>query len=185
MAPEARRDASELLARLAGGDARAANELLPIVYGELRALAGSYLRQPAGAHTLQPTALVHEAYLKLVGPAPPARFESRAHFLAVAARAMRSVLVDHARRKRGGRAASVAVEDVAALFEERAPDLLALDAALERLAQHNAELASLVELRFFGGLSIEETADVLAISRPTLMRRWRAARLWLRREIAG
>ena len=134
---------TQLLQRLSSGDERAAHELMPLVYDELRALAAGVLRDDRRRHTLQPTALVHEAYLKLVGAEAPG-WEGHRHFLGVAARAMRSVLVDHARRKhaekRGGGAERLPLDEVVAAFEERAPDLLALDAALERLAAMDPEL---------------------------------------------
>lgn len=182
-------DATSLLERIAAGDARATDELLPIVYGELRALAASYMKDARSGHTLQPTALVNEAYMRLVGAQGERAFANRGHFLAVAARAMRSVLVDHSRRKRarkrGEAAERIPLEDVSALFEERVPDLLALDTALARLDSYSPEMARIVELRFFGGLSVEQAAEVLDISTPTLTRKWRTARIWLKRELAG
>jgi RNA polymerase sigma factor (TIGR02999 family) len=159
-----------------------------LLYGELHALAEREMRQPAATPTLQPTALIHEAWMRLVGGAP-AQFESRTHFASVAARAMRSVLVDHVRRrqaqKRGGGSARIELDDVVELLAERTPDLLALDAALERLTRMDAQLGRLVELRFFAGLSVEETARVLGVSEPTVGRGWRVARMWLRRELEG
>jgi RNA polymerase sigma factor (TIGR02999 family) len=179
--------ATMLLRRLSSGDDGAADELLPLVYGELHALAARFMGERAAGHTLQPTALVNEAWLRLIEPAAGGSFESRAHFLGVAAKAMRSVLVDHARRrgaqKRGGALERVPLEDIAELFEERASDLLALDEALTRLAAMDAQLGRIVELRFFGGLSVEETARTLGVSEPTIVRGWRVARMWLQREL--
>ena len=179
--------ATILLRRLSRGDDGAADELLPLVYGELHALAARFMGERAAGHTLQPTALVNEAWLRMIEPAAGGNFENRAHFLGVAAKAMRSVLVDHARRrgaqKRGGALERVPLEDIAALFEERSSDLLALDEALTRLAAMDAQLGRIVELRFFGGLSVEETARTLGVSEPTIVRGWRVARMWLQREL--
>ena len=178
---------TQLLQRMSAGDARAANDLMPLVYGELRAPAAGLLRDERARHTLQPTALVHEAYLRLAGAEASPAWEGHRHFLGVAAKAMRSVLVDHARRKpadkRGGGAERLPLEGIVAAFEERVPDLLALDEALDRLEAMDGELARLVELRFFGGLTIEETARALDASVPTVVRGWRVARLWLQREV--
>jgi RNA polymerase sigma-70 factor, ECF subfamily len=175
-----------LLARLASGDESAASELLPLVYGELRGIAQAAMGDD-GAQTLQPTALVHEAWIRLQGSGVRQEFASRAHFLGVASKAMRSVLVDHARRraalKRGGERERLVLEDVVELFEESAPDLLGLDAALEKLAVVDEPLARIVELRFFGGCSVEDTAAALGVSEPTVVRGWRLARMWLRREL--
>ena len=174
-----------LLARAQDGDARAADALLPIVYSELRGMA-SHLLGRRGGLTLQPTALIHEAYLKLVRDEEK-NWESRAHFFRAAAMAMRQVLVDHVRarrtEKRGGRIERVPLDGVIALHEEHAADLLALDEALTRLAEHDEELARVVELRFFGGLTLEETASVLGMSRQMVERRWRTARLWLHGQL--
>jgi RNA polymerase sigma factor (TIGR02999 family) len=143
------------------------------------------MRDQGPHHTLQPTALVHEAWMRLTG----GHFIDREHFAAVAAKAMRSVLVDHARRrgtlKRGGGRVRAELDGVLALFHERSPDLLALDDALRRLGENDPELARIVELRFFGGLSIEETARVLASSTASVTRGWRVARMWLVRELEG
>jgi RNA polymerase sigma factor (TIGR02999 family) len=177
---------TELLNRMAAGDADASARLLPVLYDELHTLAEREMRQPAATPTLQPTALIHEAWMRLVGGSP-AHFANRTHFASVAARAMRSVLVDHVRRrqaeKRGGASARVQLDDVVELLAERAPHLLELDVALERLTQMDAQLGRLVELRFFGGLSVEETARVLGVSEPTVSRGWRVARMWLRNEL--
>ncbi|HEX6884375.1 MAG TPA: sigma-70 family RNA polymerase sigma factor [Planctomycetota bacterium] len=179
---------TQLLQRLSAGDAQAAHDLLPLVYAELRALAAGLLRDEAARHTLQPTALVHEAYLRLAGAEVSPDWEGHRHFLGVAAKAMRSVLIDHARRKRaekrGGAAERLPLEGIVAAFEERVPDLFALDEALVRLEALDAELAQLVELRFFAGLTLEETARALGTSVPTVVRTWHVARLWLQRELA-
>lgn len=156
------------------------------VYGELRALAAHYLSSERAHHTLQPTALVHEAYLRLAR-SKPVRVAGRAHFLAIAARVMRQVLVDHARKhraaKRGGAAPRVALED--AHSEVNAPeiDVVALDEALAALAEIDPRLSKLVELKYFGGLSTEEAADVLELSPRTVEREWSVARAWLHRHL--
>lgn len=178
---------TSLLARMASGDANAAAELLPLVYQELRGIAQSAMGADDGAQTLQPTALVHEAWIRMAGAGASQQFASRAHFLGVASKAMRSVLVDHARKratfKRGGERERLLLEDVVELFEESATDLLGLDSALEKLARVDAQLARIVELRFFGGCSVEDTAGALGVSEPTVVRGWRVARMWLRREL--
>jgi RNA polymerase sigma-70 factor (ECF subfamily) len=180
--------ATVLLRRLEGGDARAADELLPLVYDELHLLAARLMREQRKDHTLQPTALLHEAYVKLVDKDVRSSFESHSHFLAVAAKAMRSVLIDHARRraaeKRGGARDPITLSQVAAAFEDRTPDLLSLDEALTRLSAMDDSLGRIVELRFFGGLTVEETSRVLGVSEPTVIRGWRIARMWLERELA-
>lgn len=177
-----------LLRAWRSGDAGAGDDLLPLVYGELRRRAVRCLERERPDHTLQPTALVHEAYLRLVDQAQ-AGWQDRAHFFAIAARLMRQILVDHARRrfsaKRGGRQQPLAIElagDLAAAAE--APDLIALDDALTALAAFDPEGARLIELRYFGGLSLDETAEALAVSRPTVVRRWRAVRAWLYGELS-
>jgi RNA polymerase sigma-70 factor (ECF subfamily) len=181
-------DATRLLQRIGGGDARAADELLPLVYEELHRLAASMMREQRADHTLQPTALLHEAYVKLVDKTAQSSFESRSHFLGVAAKAMRSVLVDHARRrsaeKRGGAKEEITLSGVAEVLEDETPDLLELDEALTRLTAMDEPLGRIVELRFFGGLSVEETARVMGVSEPTIIRGWRVARMWLERELS-
>ena len=169
------------------GDDTALAALLPAVYAELHRQAERYMRgQPAG-HTLQTTALVHEAYLRLVDQSDT-EWRSRAHFFGVAAKAMRSILVDHARArhaaKRGAGAAQVTLSEVAGTDPAPDMDVLELDDALRRLAEIDPDKARLVELRYFGGLSIEEAAEVLEISPATLKRHWNTARAWLRRELA-
>lgn len=180
--------ATRLLRRIGSGDPRAAEELLPLVYEELRRLAVRIMSGQRADHTLQPTALLHEAYLKLVDKSAQSSFESRAHFLGVAAKAMRNVLVDHARRraaeKRGGARERITLSGVAEEFEDETLDLLSLDEALARLSTVDEALGRIVELRFFGGLSVEETAGVMRVSEPTVVRGWRVARMWLERELA-
>ncbi len=182
----ARRDATVSLRELAAGDARAGDELFGLVYAELRSLAGSYLRG-GGPQTLQPTALVHEAYLRMIDSDGGSGWSSRAHFVGVAAKAMRSVLVDHVRakraHKRGGELARVPLDELVEQLEQSGSDLVSLDDALSALADLDPQLAKLVELRFFGGLSIDETAKVLGVSTATVERSWRTARLWLRARL--
>jgi RNA polymerase sigma factor (TIGR02999 family) len=183
------RSVSQLLADYRGGDREALDRLVPLVYDELHRIAASYISRERAGHTLQPTALVNEAYIRLV-QAEDVAFESRAHFLGIAARLMRQILVDHARRhdarRRGGHQRRVTLTEGVALDEAGADvDLLALDQALERLAAEDARLARLVELRYFGGLSTEETAEVLATSPRTVKRDWAVARVWLRRLMSG
>lgn len=183
------RDVTALLQAWGRGEQGAFDELLPLVYGELRRQAARQLRSQPSGHTLQATALVHEVYLRLVDR-PNAEWQGRAHFFGVAARAMRSILVDHARArraaKRGGRAPALTL-GAADAVADGAPgsevDVLALDEALTRLAELDLRQARVVELRYFGGSSIEETAQVLGISHATVEREWRTARLWLRREL--
>jgi RNA polymerase sigma factor (TIGR02999 family) len=177
---------SQLLRRWSDGDKEALDQLMPLVYGELRRMARRYMwKQPSG-HTLQTTALIHEAYLRLVGQEEK-RWESRAHFFGVAAQAMRHILVDYARAratdKRGGDARAVSLEEAAIVSEERAAELVALDDALEELARLSPRQGRVVELRYFGGLSVVETADVLKISTDTVTRDWNQAKAWLHREL--
>ena len=180
------RDVTALLQRMAGGDERAAQELLPLVYEELHGIARRAMRDERGSHTLQPTALVHEAWLRLA-EGGGVDFDGRGHFLGLAATAMRRVLVDHARskkaQKRGGGAERLALEDAVELWERETLDLEALDLALTRLAEHDPELERIVELRFFGGLTLEETGRVLGLSVRQVHRAWTMARAWLRREL--
>jgi RNA polymerase sigma factor (TIGR02999 family) len=164
------------------------DELLPIVYQELRRLAAAYLRRERPGQTLQPTALVHEAYLRLLKDRPD-RWQNRAHFCAIAAHSMRQILIERARArgalKRGGPQPRVTLDESLVAGEDRSIDLLALDEALERLAALDPEQARLVELRYFGGLTIEETAEAMAISPATVKRHWTVARAWLARELEG
>jgi RNA polymerase sigma factor (TIGR02999 family) len=175
-------DVTRILSAIEQGDPRAANQLLPLVYDELRKLAAQRLAQEAAGHTLQPTALVHEAYLRLVGEEEP-RWQSRGHFFAAAAEAMRRILVDHARRraaqKRGGDARRVAWNDQLAVADQQDEDLLALDEALSELEQHDAQAAALVKFRYFSGLSHQQAAEALGISRRVADRVWAVARAWL------
>jgi RNA polymerase sigma factor (TIGR02999 family) len=165
------------------GDDAAANELVPLVYAELRKIAANRLRSERSGHTLQPTVLVHEAWMRLADQR--ADWQNRGHFFAIAAQAMRRILVDHARRrataKRGSTPVSVPVDDVAHLLPSPMPDerLLALDAALDQLAGLDARQAKVVELRFFAGLSVEDTAALLDVSPTTVKREWATARAWL------
>jgi len=177
----------ELVDRATSGDRPALETLMPLVYAELRRLAAHYLKGERPGQTLQPTALVHEAYMKLLKDRPE-RWQNRAHFCAIAAHAMRQILIERARArdalKRGGGQPRVTFDEtLPAAVAERPIDLIALDAALERLAVLDEGQARIVELRFFGGLSIEETADAMGISPATVKRHWAVARAWLAREI--
>jgi RNA polymerase sigma factor (TIGR02999 family) len=177
-----------LLAAMHAGRGDAAELLLPIVYRELRGIAAAQMARERGAHTLTPTALVHEAWLRLAsGPQPD--YTDRRHFIAIAAIAMRRVLVDHARGvlrdKRGGGLQPVTLVTGLAQDGSDPAGLIALDAALDRLAAHDATMARVVELRWFGGLSVEEAAEVLETSPRSVNRGWTAARAWLARELAG
>ncbi len=186
--PSQASEATQLLLRLNEGDARASEDLFRLLYGELRASADRAMRSERRDHTLQPTALVHEAFLKLVDQTSVA-WQGRTHFLGVAARAMRQVLVDHARRrlteKRGSDQARVPLDEWVLGFETRAIDLIALDEALEQLGRHDAELGRLVELRFFGGLTVEETSSALGLSVRQVEGAWITARAWLYRAIGA
>ena len=176
-----------LLGEWRRGNREALERLIPIVYAELREIADRYLRRERGGHTLQPTALVHEAWIRLADQNAP--FQNRAHFFGVAAEIMRRLLVDHARRKqaekRGGAAETIRLEDGMDFPESRDLDLVALDDALRALAQFDERQSRIVELRFFAGLDIDETAEALGISPATVKREWRVARAWLLRELAG
>jgi RNA polymerase sigma factor (TIGR02999 family) len=164
------------------------NELFPLVYAELRRIAAREMRRERPGRTLQTTALVHEAYLRLLKDASLS-FESRAHFLGIAARAMREILIEHARgrgaRKRGGGAVRLTLDELSAPVAAPSVDVLALDEALQRLARLDERHARVVELRYFGGLSVEETAAALDLSPATVKRAWTLARAWLYRELAG
>jgi RNA polymerase sigma factor (TIGR02999 family) len=172
---------TELLRDWARGDSRAQDDLMPLVYQELRRQAAAYLRRERTGHTLQPTALVHEAYLRLTGQR--VHWQNRVHFFAIAATMMRRVLVDHARAhtaaKRPTPALRVTVDDRLATVEPRECDLLMLDQALSELAQLDPRQGRIVELCYFGGLSENEVADVLSVSRSTVAREWRSAKAWL------
>jgi len=180
-------EVSQLLLAWRDGDQSALDKLAPLVYAELRRLASHYMSRERPGHSLQTTALVNEAYLRLVDY-KRMRWEGRAHFFAVSAQLMRRILVEHARKrqylKRGGGAARVSLEEAAVISEERAADLIALDDALESLAAIDRRKSQVVELRFFGGLSVEETAEALKVSPLTVMRDWGTAKAWLYRELA-
>lgn len=184
----ARDDLTLLLQRSAEGDELAFEELLPLVYEELRRLASKHLARERSGHTLQTTALVHEAWLKLIGE-EQRNYADRNHFLAIAAMAMRRVLMKHAAKKnalkRGGdrQREDTAVLESVAVFETRAQDLLALDESLKRLEELDPQMAKVVELRFFGGLKVSEAAVVLGVSERTVERHWRLARAWLRDDM--
>ena len=187
MRPTSPYPVTELLERWNDGDESARDQLVPLVYEELRRIARRCLAGQRSGHTLQPTALVHEAYLRLVGRGS-VNWQSRMHFFAAAAQMMRQILVDHARRhiaaKRGGGAITVVLGEDLALPEKASLDLLALDDAMKRLATLDARQCQIVELRFFGGLSIAETAQAVDISPATTKREWTTARLWLHRAMS-
>jgi RNA polymerase sigma factor (TIGR02999 family) len=172
-----------LLKELHEGDSSAADRLVPIVFRELRSLAEMYLRREKPGHTLQPTALVHEAYLKLVGD-QSRDWQNRAHFIGVAASIMRRLLIDHARKKRAEkRQMPEALQWTTGMTMQEADQLLSLNLALDQLEKSNARYARVVELRFFGGLSVEEAAEVMQISTMTVKREWTAARAWLKQQM--
>jgi RNA polymerase sigma factor (TIGR02999 family) len=180
-------DVTHLLIQWSKGDAAALDALMPLVYEELRRLAQHYLSREKPGHTLSSTALVHEAYLRLITQRD-VTWQNRAHFFGVASRMMRRILVDHARRhgyaKRGGGAMTLALDEAIEAEKPREIDLVALDDALETLAKLDERQSRMVELRFFGGLSIEETSEALGVSAPTVKREWATARAWLYREIS-
>src|SRR5438067_2847751 len=182
-------DVTEILSTAAAGDPKAAAELLPLVYDELRKLAAARMAAESPGQTLQPTALVHEAYLRLVGAGDANRWDNRGHFFAAAAEAMRRILVDAARRKQrdkhGGDRHRVDLDAAAPAAPDPRHDLLALDAALTRLTVEDPQAARLVELRHFAGLSVAEAAQALGVSPRTADRVWGFARAWLHRELAG
>ena len=182
-------DVTQILDAAAAGDAQAAGQLLPLVYDELRQLAAARLAEEKPGQTLQATALVHEAYLRLVGPEDRPRWQGRGHFFAAAAEAMRRILVEAARRKhtlkRGGGGERVALDPEGFAAPERPEDLLALDEALEQLAQSEPRVAELVKLRYFAGLSIPQAAGVLGVAPRTADDWWAFARAWLLDALAG
>ena len=189
MRPVQPAEVTELLRRWSGGDVAARESLVPLVYDELRRLARYYLASQRSDHTLQSTAIVHEAYLRLAGR-ENVHWEDRSHFFAVAAQLMRRILVDHARKrnaaKRGGAAhLTLLVDGAVEPSAQRELDLVALDDALKALAELDERQSRIVELRFFGGLSIEDTSRVLEISPATVKREWSTARAWLYEEISG
>ena len=179
-------EVTQILSEVREGAEGASERLFPVVYQELRRLAGSFMGRERSDHTLQPTALVHEAFLRLVG-AENTDWKGRSHFFAVAARAMRRILIDHARKrhaaKRGGSAQRLSLQESALPPWERDEYLMALDEALNRLAEIDERQARVVELRFFGGMTIEQTAEVLGIGHATVERDWQMARAWLHRAI--
>jgi RNA polymerase sigma factor (TIGR02999 family) len=181
-------DVTHLLIQWSKGDSAALDALVPLVYDELRRQAQLYLSREKPGHTLSSTALVHEAYLRLVKQ-KGVTWQNRAHFFGVAARMMRRILVDHARRhgyaKRGGGEMTLSLDETMAPAPEREINLVALDDALNTLAKLDERQSRMVELRYFGGLSIEETSEVLGVSAPTVKREWASARAWLYREISG
>ena len=179
---------TELLISWRGGDDQALEKLIPLVYAELRKLARRYMGRESPDHTLQTSALINEAYLKLIDQRN-VEWQNRSHFFAVAAKVMRHILIDHARSrrysKRGAGLRKVSLDESATLTDERAGELVALDDALNALDQIDTRKSQIVELRFFGGLGIEEVAEILKVSPVTVTREWRAARAWLRREMSG
>jgi RNA polymerase sigma-70 factor (ECF subfamily) len=182
----ASQDVTRLLVDWSNGDQAALDRLLPLVNDELRQLARRYMRRESPGHTLQTSALINEAYLRLIDQ-KRVRWQNRAHFFGVAAQLMRRVLIDHARShryaKRGGGALKVSLDEAAAVTEARAAELLAVDEALEKLTKMDARKGRIVELRFFGGLTEVEAAEVMGVSLPTAQREWRAAKAWLRRML--
>ena len=181
-----RPDITSLLISWCDGDQTALENLLPLVDAELHRIAHRYMRKENQAHTLQTTALVNEAYLKLCDQTR-VRWQNRAHFFAIAAKIMRRILLNYARdrsrEKRGGAAMQVSLSEVAAMSDEKSEELIALDEALERLAAIDERKCRVVELRYFGGLSVEETAEVLGVSTITVIRHWNMAKAWLAREL--
>lgn len=181
-------DVTLLLGELSAGNKAALAEIIPLLYSELRRLASSYLRRERGDHTLQATALVNEAYLRLIQQRQP-HWASRDQFMGIAAQLMRRILVDYGRghraAKRGGDADKVVLEEALVVCKQRGADVVALDDALNRLAQLDSQQARIVELRFFGGLSVEQTAGAMAISPATVKRKWTVAKAWLARELAA
>lgn len=179
-------DVTRILDAIEQGDAKAAEDLLPLVYEELRRVATRKMSQEAPGQTLQATALVHEAYIRLVGPNAPS-FSSRAHFFAAAAEAMRRILIDNARRKQrlkhGADRQRVELDDVDIAVEGPSVDLIALDEALSKLAQEDSAAAELVKMRFFAGLTLDQVAAILGISRRTADRNWAYAKAWLYQQI--
>lgn len=187
IAPVTRHQVTQALVDWSKGDDDAPQRLMPLVYDELRGLARDYLRRERADHTLQATGLVHEAYLRLVDQTT-ATWQSRAHFFGVAARVMRRILVDHARshraEKRGGNWEKMEFDEAVAPLAEKSVDLVALDEALQKLMRLDPRQSQIVELRFFGGMTVEEIAEVLDVSPRTVKREWRLAKAWLRREIS-
>ena len=184
----AQQQVTQLLVDWSSGDKAALEKLIPLVQPELRRLAHYYMSRERAGHTLQTTALLNEAYLHFAEKSQP-RWENRPHFFAVAAQLMRRIMVDHARGrralKRGGGAVKVTLDEAALVTEERAEELLALDEALEKLAEFDRRKCEIVEMRYFGGLTIEEIGDILKIHPNTVMRDWSAAKAWLYGALSG
>jgi RNA polymerase sigma factor (TIGR02999 family) len=178
-------DITQLLIAWGDGDQTALDKLIPLVEEELHRIAGNYMRRENPDHTLQTTALVNEAYLRLIDQ-KSTRWQNRSHFFGIAATIMRRILLNYARDrqrdKRGGRAVQVSLSEVAVMTNEKSEELIALDDALKKLEVLDARKSQIVELRFFGGLSVDETADFLRVSPPTVARDWKLAKAWLRRE---
>jgi len=183
-----RQEVTQLLGDWRGGDERALEKLIPLVQSELRRLAHHYMSRERAGHTLQTTALLDEAYLLLADPTKPS-WENRTHFFAAAAQLMRRTMVDHARErqaiKRGGDALKVTLDEAALVTKKRSEELLALDEALERLGTQDPRKSQIVELRYFGGLNVEEIAEFLKLSRRTVEREWNMAKAWLYRALSG
>lgn len=185
MAADSTREVTELLQKWSGGDADALEQLTPLIYAELHRIARSYMRRERDGHTLQTSALVNEAYVRLIDW-KTARWENRAHFFGVSAQLMRRILVDFARSRpkvKDNEVRHVSLEEAFTVTAEKDADLVALDEALNELAQFDERKAKIVELKFFGGLSVDETAEVLKISGVTVMREWSKAKAWLYREL--
>ena len=186
MTPLQPEDVTNILIASSQGDQEALDKLLPLVYTELRRLAERYLHKERSDHTLQPTALVNEAYLRLVDQNVP--WQNRAHFFGVAAEMMRRILIDHARKhqaaKRGSGGIKLSLDEAIDVADERAAELISLDEAMKALAEFDLQKSRIVELRFFGGLSIEETAEVLGIGTATVIRQWKLAKAWLYNEVS-
>lgn len=187
MSDELQHEVTQILHEWSDGDEDAPARLMPFVYDQLRRQARAYLAKERGSHTLQPTALVHEAYFRLVDQRSVS-WQNRAHFYGIAANMMRRILVDHARAhatgKRGGAVVRLSIDDIQIPLEQRATDLIALDEALEKLAAFDERRSKIIEMRFFGGLNDDEIAEALNVSRRTVLRDWKTARLWLYRELA-
>jgi RNA polymerase sigma factor (TIGR02999 family) len=177
-----------LLKALSAGDQKGVDRLMELVYGELRQIARRYMARERVAHTLEPTALVNEAFMKLIGQ-DRVDWQNRSHFMAVASQSMRRILVDHARsrnrEKRGGGRPQIIMDDALTLVPGRDADVLAVDEALEKLAELDATQAKIVEMRFFGGMSVEEVAEALDMPKRSVERQWTKTRAWLRRELEG
>ncbi len=183
---ESSTDITQLLLAWSNGDREALEELTPLVYREMKKLAESYLRRERAGYTLQPTALAHEAYLRLIDQ-QNVRWQNRAHFFGIAAQAMRRILVDHARARmaeKRGSGLAVSLDEAIDVTHQRADQLVALDEALKTLAELDLQQSRVVELKYFGGMTLEETAEVLGVSRATVVREWRMAKAWLYDELS-